>query len=76
MLVLPNCNGDDAYVAIERVRNVIQNSELKIEDYNIKVTMTFGVAELSFRKGVDFTVKEADEKLYMGKQSGRNKVVY
>ena len=77
LIVLPNCNGDDAYVAVERVRNAIQNSEIKInDDITIKVTMTFGVAELSFRKGVDFTVKEADEKLYMGKQSGRNKVVY
>lgn len=77
LIVLPDCNGDDAYVAIERLRNKIQNSEIKVEgDITIKVTMSFGVAELSFRKGVDYSVKEADEKLYMGKQSGRNRVIY
>ena len=77
LIVLPDCNGDDAYVAIERMRNSIQNSDIKInDDITINVTMTFGVAELSFRHGVDYSVKEADEKLYMGKQDGRNMVVY
>lgn len=37
--------------------------------------MTFGVTEGNDRK-VEHIVRDADEKLYEGKDSGRNKIVY
>ena len=77
LLILPGCNGDDAYIAIERLRETIEHTEIAVnDDLKIKVTMTFGIAELSYVAGVEASVKEADEKLYMGKQSGRNRVIY
>ncbi|MBO4863214.1 MAG: GGDEF domain-containing protein [Eubacterium sp.] len=76
LLVFPNSNGDDAYIALEKLRNELEESEIKVKDIVIRLTMTFGLSEFSFNKGEKHTVKEADEKLYMGKANGRNQVVY
>ena len=40
------------------------------------ITMTFGLAEYDFRSDIDTVIKEADEKLYMGKENGRDQIVY
>ena len=76
LLVFPDCNGDNAYIALERLRNTIQNSVIKVGNQEIQVTMTFGLTEFGYDKDEEAAIKEADEKLYMGKQNGRNQVVY
>ena len=76
LIILPNCNGDNAFVALERVRRTIQKSVVKVGDKEIKVTMTFGLTEFGFHQDIDRVIKEADEKLYYGKSNGRNQVVY
>ena len=38
--------------------------------------MTFGLTEYDFGGDMEKAIKEADEKLYLGKTGGRNKVVY
>ena len=76
LIILPNCNGDNAFVALERVRRTIQKSVVKVGDKEIKITMTFGLTEFGFHQDIDKVIKEADEKLYYGKSNGRNQVVY
>ena len=76
LLVFPDCNGDNAYIALERLRTTIQDSVIKVGDQEIQVTMTFGLTEFGYDKDAEAAIKEADEKLYMGKQNGRNQVVY
>ena len=76
LIILPDCNGDNAFIAIERLRNEIQNTVIKVEDSEIKVTMTFGLTEFGITSSIDSVIKEADEKLYYGKTNGRNQVVY
>ena len=58
------------------MRKDIQNSTVISGEEEIRVTMTFGLAEYDFSGDVQNTVKEADSKLYMGKERGRNRVVY
>ena len=41
-----------------------------------KITMTFGLTEYNYNKDEEIAIKEADEKLYIGKSNGRNQVVY
>ena len=76
LLVFPNTNGDQAYVILEKLRNRIGHMVVKVQETEIHVTMTFGLAELEFSEEVDTTIKQADEKLYQGKTEGRNQVVY
>lgn len=76
LILFPGLNGDKAYLILEGIRSKIQKSIIKSRDSEIKVTMTFGLAEYSFVNGVDEIIKEADNKLYQGKTNGRNQVVY
>lgn len=71
-----NTNGDDAYVQVEDLRHLIEQTSFEYEGTPIKVTMTFGLEEYSYSYPLKETIDKADQKLYIGKESGRNKVVY
>ena len=50
--------------------------EFRFRDEQLHLTMTFGLSEYDQHRGIDGVIKEADEKLYMGKERGRNVVIY
>jgi len=60
---------------IETLRKRIESEDFVFEDTHIKVTITSGLAEFTADRSVDKWVDEADDKLYLGKGSGKNKVV-
>ncbi len=76
LFVFVHGNADNAYVELETLRNKIEKMTLKFADHEFKITMTFGLEEHNVNEDIEETIKKADEKLYMGKESGRNKVVY
>lgn len=76
LIVLPNSNGDQAFMALDRLRRRIMGSSVLVGDTEISVTMTFGVSEYDFSGSMEAAIKEADERLYRGKGNGRNQVVY
>ena len=51
------------------------DSVCHFEELDIKVTMSFGVTRLDPAKSVEDNIKDADEKLYKAKESGRNRVI-
>ncbi len=76
LILFPDTNGDQAQVGLERLRRTIEQHVITVGDQDIRITMTFGLAEYDFVSSAEDTLKEADEKLYSGKQNGRNQVVY
>ncbi|MCR4787726.1 MAG: GGDEF domain-containing protein [Lachnospiraceae bacterium] len=76
LIVFDNCNGDQAFMALERLRRRIMCTSTIVGDNEIQVTMTFGVSEYDFSGNMDVAIKEADERLYRGKGNGRNQVVF
>lgn len=62
-------------VAAERIRALIERSELRLCSECIKVTITIGAALATLSDTEETLIKRADELLYQGKNSGRNKVV-
>ena len=76
LIVFPNFNGDEAFVFLDRLRHGIKKGEVSVGNQVIKITMTFGLAEYGFNTDINTAIKEADEKLYKGKENGRNQVVY
>ncbi len=76
LMIFGGKNGDETLGIIENLRVHIMEHPIKVKDNEISVTMTFGLAEYDFSGDVQNTVKEADSKLYMGKERGRNRVVY
>jgi len=76
LLVFPNMNGEHAYTVTEIIRSKIKRMSIPYEDTEVKVTMTFGLSEYGFSETITELLKHADQKLYHGKESGRDRVVY
>ena len=76
LIVMPGSNGDEATAILSDVLSAIRRMEIEYGTERVSMTMTFGVTEYDFRMGVDETIKEADSKLYIGKESGRNRIVF
>ena len=71
-VLLPKQNGETAAQVAERLRKGIASGKFG----KIKVTASFGVAELDDSMGdVGALVEKADAALYKAKESGRNRVV-
>lgn len=61
---------------LEEIRKEIENYSFEYENIKFSVTMTFGLSTFSNSEGIDNVLRDADNKLYQGKQSGKNKLVY
>lgn len=69
-------NGDEARGELEKLKSIISKYEFSYNKMTFNVTMTFGVEEYAGFLGVEKTINSADQKLYEGKKTGRNKVVF
>ena len=60
----------------DALREQIQNMSVKVDNKDINITVTIGLA--FFEKGEKITelIKMADDNLYEGKKAGRNRVVF
>lgn len=76
LLVFPDTNGDHAYTRLEHIRSRIKDLKVQKGDVEVRVTMTFGLAEYNYNGGFEATIKDADRKLYRGKEEGRDRIVY
>lgn len=76
LLMFDDDNGDEVYIQVEKLRSIIEKTEITYDNKQIPVTMTFGLQEYTSYQPLDYTINNADKKLYQGKQTGRNKVVY
>ncbi len=76
LFVFRSMNGDEAMLVLNDLRSRIEKTEMVFNSVVFNVTMTFGLDEYSTSHGVEGTIKSADNKLYMGKEGGRNRVVF
>ncbi len=75
LLVYENMHLDTAVSYMIELLEAIRVKRILYGELEFGITMTFGVTEGNDRK-VEHIVRDADEKLYEGKDSGRNKIVY
>ena len=75
LLVFDRTNAPEAYRILERIQMDIRSMANLYEDHLVKVTITFG---LTSGDTTDITtlLREADDNLYKGKQSGRDCIVW
>lgn len=64
------------YYYLDQIREEIENYPFEYKGKKIKVTMTFGISTLSIGGSLDAVLHDADEKLYAGKQNGKNRVIH
>ena len=73
---MPNHQADQALIVAERLRESIEQSEIRInKNTSVQVTISIGLSV--FHKTMDNLedlISAADKQLYKAKHSGRNKV--
>ncbi|MEH6581796.1 MAG: GGDEF domain-containing protein [Halioglobus sp.] len=74
MLVLPETKLDPAKILAERIRLAIGERQLLVAEQRIAVTASVGVTTIRGEITLDALSREADQALYLAKQSGRNQV--
>jgi diguanylate cyclase len=72
-IVLPGSKAEDAISALERARQAVESARFRGPGGELRVTMSFGIAELLPGEDVAALIRRADEALYAAKQSGRNR---
>ncbi|MCM1981858.1 GGDEF domain-containing protein [Lyngbya confervoides] len=75
LFVLPNTNLEGAYSLAENLRLAVATQDIPVQGQSIPVSITFGVVEYHAHLSIEDTLKRADDRLYQGKQAGRNQVV-
>jgi diguanylate cyclase len=72
--ILPNTDKQGAYRFAEKIRSIVEKTKFMYKNTRIPITISGGVAERKEVSSKEELLKKADERLYLAKKSGRNKV--
>lgn len=75
VLVLPEAGQDEALQSCRRLRMALAEGHFEAGGEGLRVTCSFGVAELAAGDTIDELIARADTRLYEGKRGGRDMVV-
>ncbi|MDP8267628.1 MAG: diguanylate cyclase [Candidatus Tenebribacter davisii] len=75
LFLLPETDSKGGKIISEKIRKKIENETVKYKETNISISMTFGICTFSENIDPDECIAKADKALYVGKKSGKNKVV-
>ncbi len=73
VIILPETASDQAYIALERLRQVLVSRPVEYNENAISITISCGIASLAGKaESLDQLMERADQALYQAKQAGRN----
>ena len=75
VVVLEDNKLNTPFERLDMFRKVVEKEQFIFEDMNINLTITIGMMEYIGGKDLQKWVDLADEKMYSGKRSGKNKTV-
>ena len=75
LVLLPETNLKGAVLSCNKIRKSISAKPVIHEGQEIHVTMSFGVSEYNGETPIEKTIDLADQRLYLAKNFGRNKIV-
>ena len=61
---------------LETLRKAIEKETFEFNNIKINITITIGAAEYEENMSLDKWVEAADKKMYRGKNSGKNQIVF
>lgn len=76
LILLPETDINGAYIIGEKLRKLVEELTLKVEDQEITFTISAGVSQIDLENENDLEsiIQRSDEGLYKAKESGRNMV--
>ena len=74
-LVIYCMNLEETRKRIDKLQQAIRDLQVRYGDQTIRVTMTFGMGQSDPGESYEKVIKRADEKLYVGKNGGRDQIV-
>lgn len=74
VVMLPNTPVETAVAIAERMRGLIEDQPLQMDDLPLMATVSIGVAMIDGGKPVEATIEQADQAMYAAKQQGRNRI--
>ena len=76
LLVLTHADADQTRVAVDRIRQALEEHEFTFGSAHANVTASFGISGFSGKLIPDFSalLNQADRALYSAKNLGRNRV--
>lgn len=74
-LIIVNSNKANAAILAERIRAQVEAHTYTYKNLDLHITITLGVSSYHANSNIDALIKSADQKLYRGKENGRNQVV-
>ncbi len=75
LILLPETDLKGAAQLGNKIREQVSANPFIFEDQKIPITMSFGVSKYSGDTSIEKTIDQADQRLYLAKNSGINKVV-
>lgn len=75
LIILKDADYSAIKESLERIRNKIEKFVFEYEKERLNLTMTFGVHLFDGKESISNVIEKADQALYYGKETGRNKVV-
>ena len=76
LLIFPGLNGDETMVALERLRQKVKSIVFNGGIEKFSISLTFGLVEYDYHSDLTTLLKQADEKLYIGKENGRDRIIF
>jgi len=75
-IILPETDSNGAHFVANRMRKAIESDTLAMDEYTINVTISIGISSFpKDSKDWKKLIKIADERLYIAKKRGKNRVV-
>jgi two-component system, cell cycle response regulator len=78
VVLLPGCDEINSLNQSDRLRNLLSQTEMRVNDVSLTITASFGVttAHGSHCHNTENLIRRADEALYLAKKLGRNRVEF
>jgi len=74
LLILPFASEKNAYVIAQRLLRQVERHKFRVNNMNIKVSISIGLLEWDKKMSIDQAIQEVDKRMYQAKQNGRNQI--
>ena len=75
VIIMPETDIENACIAIERIRSVLENQVIEVDDNQFHITACFGISAYKEKPpSLEKIIDEADTAMYAAKEAGRNAI--